>query len=40
MSHAQYLWYRQKHLVIRNMHAKYESLVSYTKKVMTNGKVF
>ena len=38
-SHVQNLWYRQKGLVIRNTHAKYESPISYSKKVMANVKV-
>ena len=34
------LWYRQKGLVIRNTHAKYESPMSNGKKVMCRVKVF
>ena len=39
-SHVQNLWLCQKGLVIRYTHAKYESLISYNKKVMANVKVF
>ena len=39
-SHVQNLWFRRKGLVIRYTHAKYESLISYNEKDMTNIKVF
>ena len=39
-SHVQNLWFRLKGLVIKYTHAKYESRISYNKKVMANVKVF
>ena len=39
-SHVQNLWLHRKGLVIRYTHAKYESPISYNKKVMANVKVF
>ena len=39
-SHDQNLWFCRKGLVIRYTHAKYESPISYNKKVMANVKVF
>ena len=38
-SHVQNLWYHQKGLVMRNTRAKYESPISYGKKVRHNVKV-
>ena len=37
-SHVQNLWYRRQGLM-RNTHAKYESPISYGKKVILNVKV-
>ena len=34
------MWFRQKGLVIRYTHAKYESPIYYDKKIMVNVKVF
>ena len=39
-SQVQNLWYRLKCLVIRITYAKYERLISKSKKVMANVKVF
>ena len=39
-SQVQNLWYRWKGLVLRITHAKYESPISKSKKVMANVKVF
>ena len=39
-SGVQNLWYRREGLVIRYINAKYESPISYNKKVMANVKVF
>ena len=39
-SHFQNLLFRRKGLVIKYTHAKYESHISYNKKVMANVKVF
>ena len=40
VTHVQNLWFRREGLVIRYTHAKYESPISYNKKVMANVKVF
>ena len=40
VTYVQNLWFRRKGLVIRYTHAKYESPISYNKKVMANVKVF
>ena len=39
-SHVENLRYHWKALVIRNTHAKYESPISYGKKVIHNIKVY
>ena len=37
---SKFIWYRWKGLVISITHAKYERLISRSKKVMANVKVF
>ena len=38
-SHVQNPWYHREGIVMMNTYAKYEPLISYSKKVMTNIKV-
>ena len=40
VTNVQYLWFRRKGLVIRYKHAKYESRISYDKKLWPMLKFF